>query len=67
MMMGGGLLVLVVLVALAVYFAQGGSGTRAPQERRPGAREILEERFARGEISEEEFDERKRTLERASA
>jgi uncharacterized membrane protein len=31
---------------------------------RPGAPEILAERFARGEISEHEFEERRRVLER---
>jgi uncharacterized membrane protein len=31
---------------------------------RPDAYEILAERFARGEISEEEFNDRRRVLER---
>jgi putative membrane protein len=31
---------------------------------RPDAREILAERFARGEISEEEFEQRARVLQR---
>jgi uncharacterized membrane protein len=33
------------------------------RERRPEAREILAERFARGEISEEEFEQRRRVLQ----
>ncbi|HEX6581784.1 MAG TPA: SHOCT domain-containing protein [Actinomycetota bacterium] len=33
---------------------------------RPHARTILEERFARGEISEEEFEQRRRVLEHAT-
>jgi putative membrane protein len=33
---------------------------------RPDARAILEERFARGEISEEEFEQRRRVLEHAT-
>lgn len=48
------------LVALLVYVL------RPPEERRtfqePSARAILEERFARGEISQEEFEERLRTI-----
>ena len=68
MMMGGGLLILLALVALAVFLVRGDFGVRWSQgeDRRskPDAREILAERFARGEISEEEFEQRKRVLER---
>ncbi len=39
----------------------------SPQSGRPDAKAILEERFARGEISKEEFEERKRVLERGAA
>lgn len=70
MMMGGGLLVLVAVVALAIYVARGGFGLRPPddqREHRPEAREILEERFARGEISEDEFEQRRQALERTSS
>lgn len=41
--------------------SQGGSEHRSDS---PTAREILAERFARGEISEDEFTKRKRVLER---
>ena len=55
------------LVALVVFLVRG-FGTRPSQgeERRrgPDAREILAERFARGEISEDEFEQRTRVLER---
>jgi putative membrane protein len=43
--------------------AHGGSGHEADTKR---ASEILAERFARGEISEEDFEQRKRVLERQS-
>lgn len=32
------------------------------QEKKPGALEILQERYARGEISKEEYESRKRDL-----
>lgn len=73
-MMWLGMLV-VVLLSLAlvvggVYLlarAVRGDGHRTPDERPPSAptsqaRAILEERYARGEIDREEFDERRRTL-----
>lgn len=69
----GGLMMLVFwggLIALVVFLVRG-TGARGPQadERRrpPEARDILEERFARGEISEEEFEKRRRVLERTHA
>jgi len=57
----GGLVILVGLIAFGVWgvrrFGQPGAG--------PTAGQILEERFARGEISAEEFAERRRILEGA--
>ncbi len=54
---------LVVVIALAIRWLSvphsGVSGSR-----RSEALDILEERFARGEIDEQEFTERKRTLTR---
>lgn len=49
------------LVALVVFAIRGwGEGRRggSGESRGPDARAILEERFARGEISKEEFEER---------
>ena len=58
------------VLALVIFAVRGGFGTRASpgesSQRMPDAKEILSERFARGEISEEEFEQRKRVLERAS-
>jgi putative membrane protein len=54
------------LVALVVFLVRG-FGSRPSQgheQKRPDATEILAERFARGEISEDEFEQRKRVLER---
>lgn len=55
------------LVALVVFLVRGfGARPSHGDEKRrgPDAREILGERFARGEISEDEFEQRKRVLER---
>lgn len=65
---GGGLMMLILwggLVALVVFLVRGRAGpSNGREERRPDPREILAERFARGEISEEEFEQRKGILER---
>ena len=70
MMMGGGIILLIALAVLVVFLVQGGAGprTRTQEDPRDGssAREILAARFARGEISREEFEERTRVLERQS-
>ena len=64
----GGLMMLVFwggLVALVVFLVRSsGSGSSRQENKRsaPNAREILEERFARGEISEDEFETRRRVL-----
>jgi putative membrane protein len=53
------------LAALIVFAVRGwgGRGGNPGGYAGPDARGILEERFARGEISKEEFEERKRVLE----
>jgi putative membrane protein len=53
------------LLGLLIFALRGGGvrwGERREQGRR--AHEILAERFARGEIDESEYEERKRVLER---
>ncbi|MFF0905132.1 UNVERIFIED_CONTAM: SHOCT domain-containing protein [Kocuria sp. CPCC 205316] len=62
--------VVLVLVLVKAFTGNAGGGPRqggtAPPPTRAGprrSREILEERYARGEISTEEFRERLRTLE----
>ncbi len=73
MMMGFGFLVMLlflgILLALvaggAVWVARQASGTRTPSApRQPAARQILDERFARGEISREEYETIRGQLER---
>lgn len=57
------------LVALVVIALRGWDASRRPDggnPDRPDARAILEERFAKGEISEDEFEQRRRVLEHAT-
>lgn len=58
--------VLVALMVLTVRAWDGGGRNGSPDAHRPDAREILEERFAKGELSEHEFEERRRVLEPAT-
>lgn len=58
------------LIALVVFLVRGfGARPSQGEEKRrgPEAREILAERFARGEISEDEFEQRRRVLENSSS
>jgi len=58
------------LVALVVFAIRGWGGSQGGDSGRPrvqDARAILEERFARGEISREEFEERRGVLDRDAA
>ncbi len=75
-MMGGGwifgpimmilfvaLIVAVVVLVVRWLGGMGGAGGGAAQAERPkAALDILEERFARGEIDKEEFEQRRQTL-----
>lgn len=54
----GMLLFWVVIIALAVVLLRG----RGPVQTRPDPLDILKERFARGEISKEEYEERRKIL-----
>ncbi len=58
------IVVLVAAVALVWWIARGASGAayRDPRGRAPTAREILDERYARGEIDREEYLERRADL-----
>jgi putative membrane protein len=69
--MVGSLLFLILLVVLIVWAVNGfarsgraggtaGGASRDPS--RPTAEEILRERFARGEISQEEFEQARKVL-----
>jgi putative membrane protein len=51
------------LAAVVVFGIKGFSGTRrSSKTQTPDARRVLETRFAKGDISEEEFENRKKTL-----
>ncbi len=65
--MGGGwwllwlifwILVIIGLVLLIKYLWEGGAAKKGPES----ALEILKKRYARGEISKEEFEEKKKDL-----
>lgn len=51
------------LVGAIYVIVRAVAGSTTDAGRRRESRDILEERFARGEISAEEFEERKRVLE----
>lgn len=64
----GGVLLLVVVVTLVVLLVRSaGSSSPPPPQGGPGpaarAREVLDERYARGEISTEEYRERRAHLD----
>jgi putative membrane protein len=67
---GGGLMMLLfwgVLIALVVFLIRGFGAPPSQAEKKwsaPDAWEILAQRFARGEISVEEFEQRRRVLDR---
>jgi len=54
-----------VLIAAIVLLAKGswGSGVGEKRDREKSALDILKERYARGEIEREEFEQKKRDLE----
>lgn len=60
---GSGMLLLWVLVVLGVFALAKwlfGGGTRPASDRRP--LDLLEERYARGEIGREEFEQKRKDL-----
>ena len=58
----GWILILVVIVAVVWLLVRGPLGGGAASDRR-SALDILKERYARGEIGREEFEQKKRDLE----
>lgn len=59
----GGIVVLIAFVVLVVWAVNNMSrANRGPDEARTQPLDILRERFARGEITKEQFEEAKRTL-----
>jgi len=69
LLMGFGMLIFwALVVTLVVWVVRSSGGPRTGLSRpgapldRPGAREILDERYARGEISDEEYRTRRDVL-----
>jgi len=56
-------LFLAAILAFLYFIARSVGSSQARAGRARGAMEILDERFARGEISEEEYTERRRVLQ----
>lgn len=59
------MILLLGLIIIGVVYAVGGfrgSAARRPEEGKDRALEILQERYARGEIDAKEYEERKRAL-----
>lgn len=64
---GGGLMMILwlVLIAVIIYWiirAANRNANQPPLQQSESAMDILKKRYARGEISKEEFNERKRDL-----
>lgn len=55
-------ILLLIVIAIAVYLAMESQRSKTESDKEAPL-EILKKRFARGEISKEEFDEMKRKLE----
>lgn len=69
-MMGGWgifmMIILVILIVIIVYavmkLVQGGSNNATSQNSRDEALEILNQRYAKGELSDEEYQQKKKIL-----
>jgi putative membrane protein len=55
------------LIWVVIYAIRGFARPGDPRPRQISAIEVLEERFARGEIDRDEFEERRRVLESKAA
>jgi len=62
--MGLGWILIVVVIGVVVWlFVRGPLATGGGQSERRSALDVLKERYARGEIEREEFEQKKRDLE----
>jgi putative membrane protein len=61
-MIAGPVLLIVLVVVLVRWLSSGDRVMRSGSDRVPTAREILDERFAKGEIQRDEYEERRRAL-----
>lgn len=60
----GGLFVVLFVVGAGLLSQRGGNGLSLSGPASPGAREILDQRYARGEITEEEYQRMVAQLEK---
>jgi putative membrane protein len=60
----GMIVVWVLIIVLAVWFVRAfvGTGTDAGSSKGKSARQLLDERYARGEIDRDEFEQKRRDL-----
>ena len=58
----GMIVVWVLIIVLAVWLVRGFAGTGPERNKSKSARKILEERYARGEIDRDEFEQKRRDL-----
>lgn len=63
MLLFWGLLIVGIVALVKWLFSSSQSSSALPQPPRRTALDILKERYARGEIDTEEYEQRKRTLE----
>jgi len=63
MLLFWGLLLLVIALLVKWLFGRTGGGEPHARQHDKSALDILKERYARGEIGKEEFDQKKRDLE----
>ena len=56
-------IILVVIILAGVYFSSAGFRQESAPQRSMGSLEILKQRFAKGEITEEEFRKMKKEIE----
>lgn len=61
-MLGGGMFLVPILLIVLVVYLVSESGNDTGSRSSPNAMETLQKRYARGEIDEEEFEQRKRIL-----
>ena len=65
-MMGGGIIGLIIIIVVVWFIVkeqnQNKQSTDVNQSSKKSALDILKERYARGEIDEQEFEERKKNL-----
>jgi putative membrane protein len=56
--------ILLIVFVVVLVKALSGSGSSSPRDHPESALEILKARYARGEIDEEEYERRRRELEK---